>query len=174
VPVQLPGRQVHLRVWRASVGRVPLYLLDSNDPFNTPTDRGITGKLYDGGQEMRLRQEIVLGVGGPRALQALGVDWGLCHLNEGHTGFVVLEAIRQLMARQNLTFRAALWARRAGTIFTTHTPVAAGFDAFDPGLLAKYAPPTSTASASCTARSAAACFSRCSRVFQPTRFRSRT
>ncbi|HXI57975.1 MAG TPA: alpha-glucan family phosphorylase [Polyangia bacterium] len=140
VPVALPGRQVHLRVWRATVGRIPLYLLDSNDPFNTPADRGITGKLYDGGNEMRLRQEIVLGLGGPRALQALGIDWGLCHLNEGHTGFVVLEAARMLMARAGLTFAAALWARRAGTIFTTHTPVAAGFDAFDPDLMAKYFP----------------------------------
>jgi starch phosphorylase len=140
VSVELPGRRVQLRVWRATVGRVSLYLLDSNDPLNTPADRGITAKLYAGGDEMRLRQELVLGLGGPRALEALGIESGVCHLNEGHTAFVVLERARSFMARTGLPFPAALWATRAGNVFTTHTPVSAGFDAFDPALLRRYFP----------------------------------
>jgi starch phosphorylase len=140
VEVELPGRAVHLRVWRTTVGRVRLYLLDSNDPLSTPVDRGINAKLYGGGDEMRLRQEILLGVGGYRLLDALGLDVGVCHLNEGHAAFVILERARSLMRRTGLSFAEALWATRAGNVFTSHTPVAAGFDTFSPALMAQYFP----------------------------------
>jgi starch phosphorylase len=140
VALDLPGRAVWLRVWRANVGRVPLYLLDANDPRNSPNDRAITSRLYGGGHETRLLQEIVLGIGGWRALGALGIDAHVAHLNEGHAALVVVERTRELMARAKLDFRAALWATRAGTVFTTHTPVAAGFDAFAPELVGKYFP----------------------------------
>lgn len=140
VPVELPGRTLWLRGWRATVGRVTLHLLDSNVPTNDPADRGITGKLYGDGLEMRIRQEIVLGIGGWRLLQAVGVDPGAVHLNEGHAAFAVLERARGAMKTHDLTFREALAATRAGNVFTTHTPVAAGFDAFSPQVLAKYFP----------------------------------
>jgi starch phosphorylase len=140
VPVELPGRTLHLRVWRATVGGVVLYLLDSNVPLNDAVDRGITGKLYGDGQETRLCQEIVLGIGGWRLLEALEIPVGACHLNEGHTGFAVLGRIRNAMRTEGLSFHAALWATRAGNVFTTHTPVVAGFDAFPPALMAKYFP----------------------------------
>jgi starch phosphorylase len=97
IPVDLPGRLLRLRAWRATVGRVTLYLLDSNVPSNDPVDRGITGKLYSDGPEMRLRQEMVLGIGGWRLLEALGIEPGACHLNEGHAAFVVLERARAAM-----------------------------------------------------------------------------
>jgi starch phosphorylase len=140
IPVDLPGRLLRLRAWRATVGRVTLYLLDSNVPINDPVDRGITGKLYGDGPEMRLRQEMVLGIGGWRLLEALGIEPGACHLNEGHAAFVVLERARAAMKNCHLSFREALAATRAGNVFTTHTPVAAGFDAFSPMVLAKYFP----------------------------------
>jgi glycogen phosphorylase len=139
VPIALPGRTVTLRVWRAQVGRVNLYLLDSNDPMNSPADRGITAKLYDGGNEMRLAQEIVLGIGGWRTLLALGLDVDVCHLNEGHAAGVTLERARHYMQQQQVDFWQALWATRAGNVFTTHTPVSAAFDTFPPELLAVYA-----------------------------------
>jgi starch phosphorylase len=138
IPISLPGRILQLRVWQATVGRVKLYLLDSNDLLNSPADRGITGKLYGGDAEMRLMQEVVLGVGGWRALEATGHEIEICHINEGHAAFVVIERARRLATRTSLDFWQALWATRAGNIFTTHTPVAAGFDRFDPGLLRKY------------------------------------
>ena len=140
VPLDLPGRTVHLRVWRAAVGSAVLFLLDSNDPMNTPLDRGITGKLYDGGDERRLLQELVLGIAGYRTLEALGLNIGVCHLNEGHAAFALLERARAFMRRTKKPFHVALWATRAGNVFTTHTPVEAGFDAFAPGLVAKYFP----------------------------------
>ena len=96
IPVELPGRTLQLRVWRAIVGRTLLYLLDSNDPVNGPVDRGIVGKLYGGGSEMRLMQEIVLGVGGWRLVEALHPEIEVCHLNEGHAAFAVLERARRL------------------------------------------------------------------------------
>ena len=142
VPISLPGRILQLRVWQASVGRVKLYLLDSNDLLNTPSDRGVTGKLYGGDQEMRLMQEIVLGVGGWRTLEALGVPVEICHLNEGHAAFVVVERARRLATRTTLNFWEAFWATRPGNVFTTHTPVEAGFDRFQPALLRKYLPTT--------------------------------
>jgi starch phosphorylase len=140
IPLELPGRVVTLRVWRVNVGRTRLYLLDSNAPVNEPFDRGITGKLYGDGPETRLRQELVLGIGGWRLLDTLGVDVGACHLNEGHTAFAVLERVRGAMRAHGLRFEEALWATRAGNVFTTHTPVEAGFDSFSPSLLGRYFP----------------------------------
>ncbi|MFQ5644145.1 MAG: alpha-glucan family phosphorylase [Thiogranum sp.] len=140
VSLRLPGRQLLLRVWQANVGRVTLYLLDSNDPLNSPRDRGITNKLYDGGMELRFLQELVLGIGGWRLLEAIGDEISVCHLNEGHAAFVVLERARQHMERHGISFQEALWATRAGNVFTTHTPVAAGFDTFPPRFIDKYFP----------------------------------
>ena len=138
VQVTLPGRKLSLRLWQVQVGRVILYLLDSNALFNTPADRGITSELYGGGSEMRLQQEIILGIGGYRALQALDIRPEVCHLNEGHAAFVVLERARQFMADQQVSFEVALTATRAGNLFTTHTPVEAGFDRFSPALMKQY------------------------------------
>jgi len=139
VTLDFPGRSVRLRVWQAQVGRVTLYLLDSNDPINNPTDRGITSKLYGGGQELRLMQEIALGVGGWRVIKALKIDIDVCHLNEGHAAFVTLERAKHFLEENNVDFWEALWTTRAGNIFTTHTPVAAGFDTFNPEIILKYA-----------------------------------
>jgi starch phosphorylase len=138
VPVALPGRVLRLQVWQAQVGRVSLYLLDSNDPLNAPADRGITGQLYGGDLETRLAQEIVLGIGGWRALAALGIRPDVCHLNEGHAALVTIERARAFMQLHKRTFWEALWATRAGNVFTTHTPVAAAFDTFPVELLAQY------------------------------------
>ena len=137
IPLELPGRVVQLRVWQATVGRVKLYLLDSNDPLNAPVDRGITAKLYGGGSEIRLMQEIILGVGGWRVVEALHPDVEICHINEGHAAFAIIERARHLAVKSKLNFWQALWAVRAGNIFTTHTPVAAGFDTFSPDLVAQ-------------------------------------
>ncbi|KAF0096602.1 MAG: starch phosphorylase [Rhodospirillaceae bacterium] len=140
IRLRLPGRTLHLRVWQATVGRVKLYLLDSNDLLNSPADRGITAKLYAGGSEARLMQEIVLGVGGWRVVEALHPQTEICHINEGHAAFAVVERARHFAEKAKLSFWEALWATRAGNVFTTHTPVAAGFDSFSPGLLRKYLP----------------------------------
>lgn len=140
IQLELPGRVVQLRVWKATLGRVKLYLLDSNDPLNRPVDRGITAKLYGGGSEIRLMQEIVLGVGGWRVVEALHRNVEICHINEGHAAFAIIERARQLAVKAKLSFWEALWASRAGNVFTTHTPVAAGFDSFSPNLLRRYLP----------------------------------
>jgi glycogen phosphorylase len=140
IRLKLPGRMLHLRVWQANVGHVKLYLLDSNDPLNSPADRGITAKLYGGGSEARLMQEIVLGVGGWRVVEALHPDTEICHINEGHAAFAIIERARHFAVKAKLTFWQALWATRAGNVFTTHTPVAAGFDSFSSSLLRKYLP----------------------------------
>ena len=140
VPLKLPGRQLKLRVWQVIVGRVRLYLLDSNDPVNSPRDRGITNKLYDSGKELRFLQEMVLGIGGWRLLNAIDEKISVCHLNEGHAAFVVLERARSFMEQNDCTFQQALWASRAGNVFTTHTPVAAGFDTFPAQFIDKYFP----------------------------------
>ena len=140
IGLELPGRTVQLRVWQATVGRVKLYLLDSNDALNSALDRGITAKLYGGGSEMRLMQEIILGVGGWRVVEALHPEVEICHVNEGHAAFAIIERARHLALKANLDFWAALWATRAGNVFTTHTPVAAGFDRFPADLLRKYLP----------------------------------
>ena len=133
--VEMPGYKLWLRTWQVQVGRVKLYLLDSNDPANLPADRGITSELYGGGLELRLAQELVLGVGGWRLLRALGLNPEVCHLNEGHAAFAVLERARSFMADSRQPFAVALAVTRAGNLFTTHTPVAAGFDRFSPALL---------------------------------------
>lgn len=138
ISVDFPGRRLSLRVWQVQVGRVNLYLLDSNDPLNDPRDRGITAELYGGGPEMRLQQEIVLGIGGWRLLEALNLKPEVCHLNEGHAAFAVLQRARTCMDETGLDFHAALHCTRAGTLFTTHTPVEAGFDRFTPQLMAQY------------------------------------
>ncbi len=138
VAVEFPGRVVHFRAWQAAVGRAQLYLLDSNDLLNGPGDRGITATLYGGGVETRLMQEIALGIGGWALLEQLGIDVQVCHLNEGHAAFAVLERARRFMRAERVSFEQALWATRGGNVFTTHTPVAAGFDRFDASLLRQY------------------------------------
>jgi starch phosphorylase len=136
--INLPGRSVLLRVWQAKIGRVKLYLLDSNDPLNGPWDRGITASLYPAGQERRLIQEIALGIGGWQALEELGFDVDVCHINEGHAAFVILARAYSFMKKMGTNFPVSLWATRAGNVFTTHTPVAASFDSFDASLISKY------------------------------------
>ena len=140
VPLAFPGRQLNVRVWRACVGRATLYLLDTNDPLNSPVDRGITAKLYQGSPVVRFLQEVVLGVAGWRALEALGLSVDICHLNEGHAAFAILERANRCMQRTGLGFWEALWVTRAGNVFTTHTPVDAAFDRFDAATLALFAP----------------------------------
>ncbi len=130
VSLNFPGRTILLRAWQVTVGRTMLYLLDSNDPFNAPADRGLTSALYGGNAEVRLLQEIVLGVGGWRLIEALGLGVEVCHLNEGHAAFVIIERARRFMERHGVSFREALWATRAANVFTTHTAVPAGFDTF--------------------------------------------
>jgi starch phosphorylase len=136
--IVLPGYSVWLRAWEVLVGRAKLYLLDSNDPANIPTHRGITSELYGGGAELRLMQEMMLGIAGWRLLDELGLRPEVCHLNEGHAAFVVLERARTFMKEAGVSFAAALSATRAGNLFTTHTAISAGFDRFAPGLVAQY------------------------------------
>ncbi len=138
VDIPFPGRTVRARIWRIQVGRVPLYLLDTNIAQNAQEDRQITGRLYGGDHDMRVRQEIVLGIGGVRALRALGKPPTVCHMNEGHSAFCGLERIRELMEEHHLDFAAAREAVTAGTVFTTHTPVPAGNDVFSPQLVEHY------------------------------------
>ena len=138
VSIPLPGRDVLARIWRIQVGRVPLYLLDTNIPQNAPEDRTITARLYGGDVDMRIRQEMVLGIGGIRALRALGKHPAVCHMNEGHSAFCGLERIRAMMEEHSLDFAAAREAVTAGTCFTTHTPVPAGNDVFPPGMVEHY------------------------------------
>jgi starch phosphorylase len=136
--IALPGYSVWLRAWQVQVGRVQLYLLDSNDAANFPAHRGITSELYGGGPELRLKQELLLGIGGWRLLAALGIQPEVCHLNEGHAAFAVLERARSFMQETAQSFEVALAVTRAGNLFTTHTAVAAGFDRFAPALIGQY------------------------------------
>lgn len=136
--IPLPGYSVWLRTWQVQIGRLKLYLLDSNDPASLPAHRGITSELYGGGPELRLKQELVLGIGGWRLLNALGIKPEVCHLNEGHVAFAVLERARSFMEETGATFQVALAVTRAGNLFTTHTPVDAGFDRFSPALIEQY------------------------------------
>jgi starch phosphorylase len=136
--VVLPGYSVWLRSWQVQVGRAKLYLLDSNDAANYPPHRGITSELYGGGSELRLKQELALGIGGWRLLKALGIKPEVCHLNEGHAAFAVLERARSFMEESGQPFEIALAVTRAGNLFTTHTAVAAGFDRFAPALIGQY------------------------------------
>jgi starch phosphorylase len=136
--LDFPGAKLWIRTWQVQVGRTTLYLLDTNDPANIPAHRGITSELYGGGPELRLKQELVLGIGGWRLLNALGLHPEVCHLNEGHAAFAVLERARSYMADNKASFDLALTITRAGNLFTTHTPVEAGFDRFASDLMEKY------------------------------------
>ena len=138
VEVPLPGRSARVQIWRARVGRVDLYLLDTNVRGNTTEDGDITDQLYGGDAEMRIRQEIVLGIGGYRALEALGIQPAVYHMNEGHSAFLGLERIRRLMEGNDLGFAEAREAASAGLVFTSHTPVAAGHDYFSAALMDRY------------------------------------
>jgi starch phosphorylase len=135
VSVPLPGRELWIKAWHIQVGRIPLYLLDTNIPQNSAEDRRITGQLYGGDHEMRIKQEMVLGIGGVRLLRALGQTPTVCHMNEGHAAFCGLERIRLLMEEHKLDFHTAREAVEAGACFTTHTPVPAGNDMFAPNLI---------------------------------------
>jgi glycogen phosphorylase len=138
VEIAFPGRTVIAQVWRADVGRVRLFLMDTNVGANSPEDRDITDQLYGGGLEMRIKQEIVLGIGGFRALRALGLDPAVCHMNEGHSAFLALEWVRDFMSRHDVPFDIAREAAGGGLVFTTHTPVAAGHDYFPADLMQQY------------------------------------
>jgi starch phosphorylase len=138
IEVALPGRRLTAQVWRCQVGRLALYLLDAAVPTNSLEDRAITAQLYGGDLEMRLKQEMLLGIGGYRALEALGIRPLVYHMNEGHSAFLVLERIRRLMEKDGLPFPVARELASAGLIFTTHTPVAAGHDYFPAPLLDRY------------------------------------
>ena len=138
IQLDLPGFRLWVRTWKAQIGRAKLYLLDTNDPANLPAHRSIAGGLYGGGPELRLEQELVLGIGGWRMLKALGLQPQVCHLNEGHAGFAILERARDWMVEHKQPFDVALAVTRAGNLFTTHTPVEAGFDRFGPELIEKY------------------------------------
>ncbi len=138
IQISLPGYSVWLRAWQVQVGRVKLYLLDSNDAANFPVNRGITGELYGGGPELRLKQELILGIGGWRLLEALGIKPEICHLNEGHAAFAILERAYCYMNETGQPFEVALAATRTGNLFTTHTAVAAGFDCFSPAFIDLY------------------------------------
>lgn len=137
ISVELPGRSVYAKVWRIQVGRVPLFLMDTDVDANAPADRELAARLYGGDQEIRISQEIVLGIGGVRALRALGYEPGVYHLNEGHSAFSVLERVREHV-QQGMSFDQARDAVRATTVFTTHTPVPAGNDAFSLDLVERH------------------------------------
>jgi glycogen phosphorylase len=136
--IDFPGTKLWIRAWEVQIGRTKLYLLDTNDAANTPAHRSISGQLYGGGRDQRLQQEQVLGIGGWRLLRALGVQAEVCHLNEGHAAFAVLERARSYMTDNSQPFDLALTVTRAGNLFTTHTPVGAGFDRFTAELMGKY------------------------------------
>ena len=136
--VPFPHYPIWVRAWQAQVGRLRLYLLDSNDPANPPLESGLTAQLYGGGPETRIAQEFILGIGGWRLLQLLGLQPEVCHLNEGHAAFVILERAADFMEAAGCRFPVALQATRAGNLFTTHTPVAAGFDCFARDLMQRY------------------------------------
>ena len=138
IRVDLPDNAVFCKVWKASVGRVPLYLLDTNLQENSPADRDITARLYGTGNEMRIKQELVLGIGGVRALVALNVTPSVFHMNEGHSAFLALERIRMMLDGSSLTFDEARQQVMATSVFTTHTPVPAGIDTFSPDVMLKY------------------------------------
>ena len=135
IALDMPESRLWVRAWEVAAGRAKLYLLDTNDPANLPEYRGICGELYGGGPELRILQEQVLGIGGWRLLCALGIRPEVCHLNEGHAAFAVLERARDYMELAEMPFDAALAITRAGNLFTTHTPVEAGFDRFAPALV---------------------------------------
>lgn len=137
IPINFPGRQVQLKVWKVSVGRVPLYLLDTDHALNNPEDRSVTHALYGGDWENRLKQEMVLGMGGVRLLSALGIDSDVYHCNEGHAALLNLQRLVDLTDK-NLKYEEALEVVKASSLFTTHTPVPAGHDKFEESLIGKY------------------------------------
>jgi starch phosphorylase len=141
IRVAYPHGIVLAQLWKVQVGRVPLLLLDANLAENAPADRAITGPLYGGDQEFRVRQEIMLGIGGVHALEALSLTPTVCHMNEGHSAFLAIERIGRVMRERGVPFSIAAEANSAGNVFTTHTPVPAGNDAFDPGLVRRYLEP---------------------------------
>jgi starch phosphorylase len=138
IEVDLAGDTLTAQIWLAQVGRVKLYLLDADIEVNSDELRSVTDRLYGGGTEHRIRQEILLGIGGVRALEAVGAETQVFHTNEGHAGFLGLERIRRLMTDDGLTWPEAIEAVRSGTIFTTHTPVPAGIDRFGRDLMERY------------------------------------
>ena len=138
IDVEMPGRRVRAQIWRAQVGRLALYLLDTNVPSNSTSDQDITDQLYGGDRERRLQQEIVLGIGGFRALEALGIQPSVYHMNEGHSALMGIELTRSLMSKHSASFQEARAASAASLIFTTHTPVSAGHDFFSPDLIRQY------------------------------------
>ncbi len=138
IEVPLPGRMVKAFIWRCQVGRTTLYLLDCDHEGNTPKDRNITARLYGGGKDTRIEQEIMLGMGGVIALKHLGLHPTVYHINEGHAAFMTLQRIKDLIERDKINFQDAVEVVRIGSIFTTHTPVPAGNDVFEPSVLAPY------------------------------------
>ena len=138
VSMQLPGRQMHARIWKVAVGRTDLYLLDTDFEANSPEDRQVTHQLYGGDWENRLKQEILLGIGGVRALRVLGLNPTIYHYNEGHAAFAGLERLREYMQEGNLSYNEAVELVRSSGLFTTHTPVPAGHDAFSEEMLGRY------------------------------------
>jgi starch phosphorylase len=138
ISVQFPGRNVLAQIWQATVGRTPLYLLDTNVPKNSPKDRVITESLYGGDIETRICQEMILGIGGMKALLAMGIEPTVCHMNEGHAAFMAIERVRRLRSGKGMTFEEASEAAKASNVFTVHTPVAAGNDEFKPEMIDKY------------------------------------
>ena len=138
IHVDLPGRTVYAKVWKIQVGRIPVYLMDTDVERNAPQDRELSARLYGGNQEIRISQEYILGIGGVRALRALGYDPVVWHMNEGHSAFLGLERVRELVQEKGLTFDEAVEAVRASSLFTTHTPVPAGHDAFGFELVEKF------------------------------------
>jgi starch phosphorylase len=138
INIQFPDRTVQAEIWKASIGRVPLYLLDTNLPSNLHHDRTITQTLYGGDSEMRICQEIVLGIGGLKALMALDLEPTVCHMNEGHAAFMAIERVRKLRSKYNMTFEEAFETAKASNVFTVHTPVAAGNDEFPIEMIDKY------------------------------------
>lgn len=138
VSVYMPGREVFIQIWRVQVGTIELYLLDTNVPENDAADRAITSQLYGGDMELRIKQELVLGIGGTRALAAMGVEPDVCHMNEGHSAFLALERIRSLIEKHDITFDEARQMAAASNVFTTHTPVPAGIDRFPPEMIQRY------------------------------------
>jgi starch phosphorylase len=138
VRVEFRDHPVLVNVWKIQVGRIPLYLMDADVPDNRPEDRELTARLYGGDQEMRIRQEILLGIGGIQVLTAMGIKPSVCHMNEGHSAFLSLERIRVIMQERGLGFEAAREVVAASNIFTTHTPVPAGNDAFHPDMIDRH------------------------------------
>lgn len=138
IKISLPGYPIWLRTWQVQVGKLKLYLLDSNDAANLPVYRGITNEIYGGGPETRIKQEMLLGIGGWKLLQSMGLKPEVCHMNEGHAAFLILERACDFMKETETSFDEALAVTRAGNHFTTHTAVAAGFDHFSPELMEQY------------------------------------